>query len=212
MAKENNQTLCYLLLMSTVQYNSHTSIHIWRYSPFRALASLITRLHSSLCSALLLHSLIPSSCNASLWTTSAHLVLGLPTGLVMQKFPFKTFFLESFLIPFLLCDLPTLIFWQFPTIIHNNSTSAIDNIFNHRIKNENHTARPFVNGLPDHDAQIITIHNIIPQNQTVILKLEENLINTLKLNSRSIWVKNLDLIFSLTMTLIQYLTPFLILT
>ena len=59
------------------------SIHIWRYNPFRALASLIRRLHSSLFSALLLHPLIPSSCNASLWTTSAHLVLGLPTGLAV---------------------------------------------------------------------------------------------------------------------------------
>ena len=69
-----------------------SSNYIWRYSPFRPLASLIRRLHSSLFSALLLHPLIPSSCNVSLWTTSAHLVLGLPTGLVMWKFPFKTFF------------------------------------------------------------------------------------------------------------------------
>jgi len=68
------------------------SIHPWRYSPFRALASLITCLHSSLFAALLLHPLIPSSCGASLWTTSAHLVLGLPTGLVVWKFPFRTFF------------------------------------------------------------------------------------------------------------------------
>ena len=43
-------------------------------------------------SALLLNPLIPSSCNASLWTTSAHLVLGLPTGLVAQKFQLKTIF------------------------------------------------------------------------------------------------------------------------
>ena len=70
----------------------HPSIHIWRYSPFRALASLKAWLHSSLFSALLLQPLIPSSCNASLWTTSAHLVLGLPTGLVLWKAPFKTFF------------------------------------------------------------------------------------------------------------------------
>ena len=34
----------------------------------------------------------PSSCSASLWTTSAHPVLGLPTGLVVWKFPFRTFF------------------------------------------------------------------------------------------------------------------------
>ena len=69
----------------------HPSIHIWRYSPFRDLASFIRRLHSSLFPDLL-HPLIPSSCKASLWTTSAHLVLGLPTGLVAWKFPFKTFF------------------------------------------------------------------------------------------------------------------------
>ena len=68
------------------------SIHPWHYSPFQALASLISRLHSSLCTALLLHPVIPGSCNASLWTTSAHLVLGFPTGLVVWKFPFRTFF------------------------------------------------------------------------------------------------------------------------
>jgi hypothetical protein len=44
----------------------HPTIHLWRYSPFRALASLISRLHSSLFAALLLHPLIPSSCSASL--------------------------------------------------------------------------------------------------------------------------------------------------
>jgi len=44
----------------------HPSIHLWRYSPFRALAFLIRRLHSSLFAALLLHPLIPSSCSASL--------------------------------------------------------------------------------------------------------------------------------------------------
>ena len=67
------------------------SIHRWRYSPFRALASLIRRLNSSLFSALL-HPLIPSSCNASLWTTFPHLVLGLPTGLWYGSFRSKPFF------------------------------------------------------------------------------------------------------------------------
>ena len=57
-----------------VQFN--IPFHIWQYNPFWALASLIRCLHSSLFSALLLHPLIPSSCNASLWTTSAHLALG----------------------------------------------------------------------------------------------------------------------------------------
>ena len=68
------------------------TIHIWPYSPFRALASPIRRLNSSLFSSLLLHPLIPRSCNASLWNTSAHLLLGLSTGVVVWKFQFKTFF------------------------------------------------------------------------------------------------------------------------
>jgi len=80
----------------TVQYGQifsiHQSIHLWRYSPFWALASLIRRLHSSLFAPLLLHPLILSSCSASLWITSAHLVLGLLTGLVIWKFLFRTFF------------------------------------------------------------------------------------------------------------------------
>ena len=61
------------------------SVYLWRYSPFQALASVIRRLHSSLFATLLLHPLVPSSCSASLWTTSAHLVLGLPAGLVNKK-------------------------------------------------------------------------------------------------------------------------------
>ena len=99
-----------ILRWSFLRPFQHPSIHIWRYSSLRALASLIRHLHSSLFSALL-HPLIPSSCNASLWTTSAHLVLGLPTGLVVYKFPFKPFFLESFLLPFLLRDLPNLSYY-----------------------------------------------------------------------------------------------------
>jgi len=87
----------------------YPSIHLWRYSLFRAMASLIRRLHSSLFASLLLHPHIPSSCSASLWTTSAHLVLGLPTGLVVSKFPFRTF-LESFLLTSLLYDPPILVF------------------------------------------------------------------------------------------------------
>jgi len=70
----------------------HPFIHLWRYSPVRALTSLTRRFHSSLFAALLLHPLIPSIYSASLWTTSTHLVLGLPTGLVVSKFPFRTCF------------------------------------------------------------------------------------------------------------------------
>ena len=49
---------------------------------------------------------------------------------------------------------------NFPTRIHNNSILAIDNIFIDKVKYENYSIHPLVNGLSDHDAQIITINNI----------------------------------------------------
>jgi len=49
---------------------------------------------------------------------------------------------------------------NFPTRIHNNSITAIDNIFIDKIKYDNYSLHPLVNGLSDHDAQIITINNI----------------------------------------------------
>jgi len=52
----------------------------------------------------------PQHCNAPLCTTSAHLVLGLSTGLWCRSFRLKPF-LEYFLHPFLLYDLPILMFW-----------------------------------------------------------------------------------------------------
>jgi hypothetical protein len=80
----------HILIINTTN-KFHPSIHLWFYSPFRALASLTRRLHSSLFVALL-HPLVPRCCSASLWTTFTHLVLGLPTDLVVWKFPFRTYF------------------------------------------------------------------------------------------------------------------------
>jgi hypothetical protein len=49
---------------------------------------------------------------------------------------------------------------NFPTRIHNSSFTAIDNIFIDKVKYENYSIHPLVNGLSDHDAQMITINNI----------------------------------------------------
>ena len=49
---------------------------------------------------------------------------------------------------------------NFPTRIHNNYITAIDNIFIDKVKYENYSIHPLVNGLSDHDAQIIPINNI----------------------------------------------------
>jgi len=48
---------------------------------------------------------------------------------------------------------------SFPTHKTNASTSAIDNIFIARTKN--YTIYPFINGLFDHEVQILVIENIV---------------------------------------------------
>jgi len=51
-------------------------------APLRALPSFRRRLHFSLSYAHFYHPRIPEICDVSLRTTSSHLVLGFPTGLV----------------------------------------------------------------------------------------------------------------------------------
>ena len=51
-----------------------------------------------------------------------------------------------------------------PTRISNHSSTAIDNIFMDKFKNANFTIKPLPNGLSDHDAQILTLHDIKIQN------------------------------------------------
>jgi len=48
----------------------------------------------------------------------------------------------------------------FPTRIQNNSSTAIDNIFINVSKFDDYIILPIVNGLSDHDAQLITVNNI----------------------------------------------------
>ena len=52
---------------------------------------------------------------------------------------------------------------QFPTRILTNPYSAIDNIFICKLKNDDYTVYPVVNGLSNHDALIIIIYNITIQ-------------------------------------------------
>ena len=48
----------------------------------------------------------------------------------------------------------------FPTRIQNNSATAIDNIFIDTSKFDSYVILPIINGLSDHDAQLITINDI----------------------------------------------------
>jgi len=53
---------------------------------------------------------------------------------------------------------------DFPTRISNCSSTAIDNIFIDKFKNTNFTIKPLLNGLSDHDAQILILRDIKIQN------------------------------------------------
>ena len=44
---------------------------------------------------------------------------------------------------------------DFPTRIHNNSNTMIDNIFINKLKNENYSVSSLIKGLSDHDAQVL---------------------------------------------------------
>jgi hypothetical protein len=48
---------------------------------------------------------------------------------------------------------------QLPTRICNNSISTTDNIFINIVKYNNFIVYPLVNGMSDHDAQIIILHD-----------------------------------------------------
>jgi hypothetical protein len=49
---------------------------------------------------------------------------------------------------------------NFPTRITNHSSTAIDNIFINKVTNSNYSIESFINGLSDHDTQILVLHNI----------------------------------------------------
>ena len=50
---------------------------------------------------------------------------------------------------------------NFPTRITKNSSTAIDNIFINKVKHSNYCIESFINGLSDHDAQILVLHNTV---------------------------------------------------
>ena len=48
--------------------------------------------------------------------------------------------------------------------IHNNTHTIIDNIFLDTLRNENYSISPLINGLSDHDAQVLSLLNITAPN------------------------------------------------
>ena len=55
---------------------------------------------------------------------------------------------------------------HFPTRIPNGSVVALDNIFID--KTRNHIIGQYINGTPDHDAQVVTLNNIFYRNQSTM--------------------------------------------
>ena len=47
------------------------------------------------------------------------------------------------------------------TVIHNNSNTMTDNILINKFKNENYSVHPLINGLSVHDAQVLSLPDII---------------------------------------------------
>jgi hypothetical protein len=49
---------------------------------------------------------------------------------------------------------------NFPSRIHHNSSTAIDNFFIDITMVGNYSINPVINGLSDHDAQVVTFHSL----------------------------------------------------
>ena len=49
---------------------------------------------------------------------------------------------------------------DFPTRTHNNSITKVENIFVNSIKQNSINVYPWINGLSDHDAQFLVLHDI----------------------------------------------------
>jgi len=50
---------------------------------------------------------------------------------------------------------------EFPKRINNNSNTMIDNMFINKLKNENYSVSSLIKGLSDHDAQVLSLSDII---------------------------------------------------
>jgi hypothetical protein len=64
---------------------------------------------------------------------------------------------------------------HFPTRIQNKSSTAIDNIFKEIFQFKNYIITPMINGLSNHDAQLLTINEINLENQTCHINTIRNI-------------------------------------
>jgi hypothetical protein len=99
-------------------------------------------------------------------------------------------------------------------IIRNGSNTAIDNIFINIFKNDSFSAYPLINGLSDHDAQVVNLSTFhIPDDNNALYvyrKINRQLLNKFQLNlSYELW----EDVFSnddINITFNKFLNTFLI--
>jgi hypothetical protein len=75
---------------------------------------------------------------------------------------------------------------DFPTRISESTCRAIDNFFMDKGKNAEYTINPIYNGLSDHDAQLLALHDTVINNQiphfTIIRQINDSTIAQFNLN------------------------------
>ena len=70
---------------------------------------------------------------------------------------------------------------EFPTRSNNTTSTAMDSVFINKFKHKNYKIYSLINGLPDHDAQILRLPNTsIPNNRNELhtyREINENSLN-----------------------------------
>jgi hypothetical protein len=87
---------------------------------------------------------------------------------------------------------------DFPTRIYNNSITTIDNIFINTVNQNGFSAYPCINGLSDHDAQIIVLHD------TAIMTYKKQLFFCQRFNEAEITDLNIKLSYESWEDVISY--------
>ena len=67
---------------------------------------------------------------------------------------------------------------DFSTRVTTNTSTSIDNIFIDKTKNSDYTVEPIINGLSDHDAQELVLHNIKITNRKTQFSVKRPINNT----------------------------------
>jgi hypothetical protein len=79
---------------------------------------------------------------------------------------------------------------NFATRIQNNSSTAIDNIFVDNIRLNSSSTSPIINDLSDHDAQLLTINNVVAAVNLMPLKQRTRKINSVTVVQFQLLLKN----------------------